>query len=74
MTHKRTKRDRSMSVEWVGGEWRIVGVVGAKGADLTSARFVYDLHKNDRRDIFLRRLNGEKIDEQGISTEPEVVE
>ena len=21
MTHKRTKRDRSMSVEWVGGEW-----------------------------------------------------
>jgi hypothetical protein len=74
MTHKRTKRDRSMSVEWVGGEWRLVGVVGAKGADLTSARFVYDLHKNDRRDIFLRRLNGEKIDEQGLSTEPEVVE
>lgn len=67
----RTKRERSFSVEWVDGAWRLVGVVGAMGADLTSLRFVYDLHKADRRDIFLRRLAGEAIDEQGNSTKPE---
>lgn len=74
MTHKRTGRDRSLSVQWVDGQWKLVGVVGALGADLTSLRFVYDLHRNDKRDIFLKRLAGEKIDEQGNPTEPELEE
>lgn len=71
MVHPRTKRDRSFSVEWVNGAWRLVGVVGAQGADLTSLRFVYDLHKAERRDVFLRRLAGEELDEQGNSLKPE---
>lgn len=74
MTHKRTGRDRSLSVQWVDGQWKLVGVIGALGADLTSVRFVYDLHHNDKRDIFLKRLAGEHLDEKGDSTDPEVEE
>ncbi|MCB9765503.1 MAG: hypothetical protein H6739_37360 [Alphaproteobacteria bacterium] len=70
MTHKRSKRDRSFAVQWVGGEWKLVGVVGALGADLTSLRFLYDLHKSDKRDVFLRRLEGEEIDERGEKLDP----
>ncbi len=70
MTHKRTGRDRSMAVEWADGEWKLVGVLGAKGADLSTLRFVYDLHNKDKRDIFLRRLDGEQVDENGDPLDP----
>jgi len=65
MTHKRTGSDRSFAVQWVGGQWKMVGVVGVKGEALTVVRYVYDLHRSGRRDIFQRRLDGEELDEQG---------
>ena len=68
--HKRTKRDRSFAVEWVDGEWKVVGVLGRGSEDLASLRFMYDLHRADRRDIFLRRLEGEAIDEKGNPLDP----
>lgn len=70
MKHKRNGRDRSMAVEWADGEWKLVGVLGAKGADLSTLRFIYDLHKTDKRDILLRRLDGEEIDENGELLDP----
>ena len=70
MKHKRNGRDRSMALEWADGQWKLVGVLGAKGADLSTLRFVYDLHKSDKRDIFLKRLDGEEIDEQGNPLDP----
>jgi hypothetical protein len=65
LTHKRTKRDRSFSVEWVDGGWKMVGVIHAEGHDLTTVRYLNDLHKKDVRDVFVKRLDGEKIDEAG---------
>ena len=64
-THKRTKKDRSVGVQWVGGKWKVVGVVELKGEGLTSVRFLSDLHDATRRDIFERRMGGEKIDYRG---------
>ena len=49
----------------------MVGVVGAKSECLTGIRYVYDLHRKEKRDIFERRLSGEQIDEKGHSTLPE---
>ncbi len=74
LTHKRNKRDRSFSVQWVGGEWKMVGVIGRKAEALTSVRYLYDLHRADKRDVFLRRLEGEEIDEDGNSLNPEAEE
>jgi hypothetical protein len=65
MIHKRTKRERSFAVQWVDGSWKMVGVIGRKAEALTSVRYIYDLHKRDKRDIFLRRMDGEVIDEAG---------
>lgn len=65
MTHKRTGRDRSFAVQWVGGKWKMVGVIGLLAEGLTTVRYVYDLHRPDRRAIFQRRLEGEELDEKG---------
>ncbi len=70
MTHKRTGRDKSFGLEWVDGTWKVVGVVSQGGADLTTVRYMYDLHKKDKRDIFLRRLDGEEIDDKGNPLDP----
>jgi len=70
LTHKRTGRDKSFALEWVDDTWKVVGVVGIGGADLTSVRYMYDLHKSDKRDVFLRRLDGEEIDEKGNPLDP----
>ena len=45
-------------------------VVPAHGADLTTARVMYDLHKSDKRDIFWQRMAGEEIDEEGNPLDP----
>ena len=70
LTHKRTGRDKSFAVEWVDDTWKVVGVVSSGGADLTTLRYMYDLHRKDKRDIFLRRLDGEEIDEKGNPLDP----
>ena len=59
-----------MAVQWVDGRFKLVAVVSLRGEGLTTPRFVYDLDRKDRRDIFERRYKGEKIDEKGNSTDP----
>ncbi len=71
MKHKRTGKDRSFSVLWTTEGWKMVGVIGQKAESLTSLRYLYDLHRADRREVFERRLAGEELDEQGLSLKPE---
>ncbi|MFH1465845.1 MAG: hypothetical protein ABIO70_15770 [Pseudomonadota bacterium] len=62
--------DRSLAVQWAGGAFKIVGVVGLLAEDLTSMRIVYDLDRKERRAIFERRMQGEPIDERGDPYDP----
>jgi hypothetical protein len=71
MKHKRTGKDRSVTVQWDDGDWFLFGVVGQKAEALTSMRFVNDLHDRTKREILERRINGEKVDHNGNSTEEE---
>ena len=68
--HRRTGDKRTMALYWMDNAWHLVGVVSLKGEGLTSMRFVYDLDRKDRRDIFERRLEGEMIDEKGFPYDP----
>lgn len=65
--HERTRRDRSFSVQWVDGRWKMVGVIGRQAESLTAVRYMYDLHRAEKRSIFGRRLAGESLDEAGNS-------
>jgi len=64
-------KERSFAVQWVDGEWKMVGVIGRKAEALTAVRYLYDLHRPDRRKVFERRLAGEELDEKGESTKKE---
>ena len=68
--HRRTQHRRTLSLYWMEDGWALVGVVSLKGEGLTSMRFLYDLDRRDRRDIFERRLDGEMIDELGFPYNP----
>jgi hypothetical protein len=70
MKSKRTGRERSFAVQWADGAWKLFGVVGKKTEALTPIRFVYDLHRPDRRDIFEKRRAGAQLDEEGNSLIP----
>lgn len=61
---------RTVAVQWVDGRWKLVGVVGRKAEALTFMRFVYDLDRREKRDIFERRMEGEPIDEKGHPLDP----
>jgi hypothetical protein len=71
MVHRRTKRDRSFAVQWADDQWKMVGVIGKKAESLTSVRYVYDLHRKDKNEVFRKRLDGEEIDEAGNLLNPE---
>lgn len=71
MVHRRTKRDRSFAVQWADDEWKMVGVIGKKAESLTSVRYVYDLHRKDKNEVFRKRLDGEEIDEAGNPLNPD---
>ncbi len=62
--------DRSLAVQWVAGEWKVVGVVGLKAEDITTMQIVYDLHRKEKREIFERRMQGEPIDAKGYPYDP----
>lgn len=67
-------KHRTLALQWVDRSWKVLGVVSAAGEGLTNLRFVYDLDRPEKRDIFERRLKGEKIDENGApldTAEPE---
>ena len=68
--HKRTGTQRSFAVQEVGGQWKLVGVIGRKAESLTSVRFVYDLDRPEVRSVFDRRMKGEPIDEKGNPLDP----
>ena len=57
-------------MQWADGGWHLVGFVGRKAEGLTIARFFYDLHRKDKREVFERRLGGEQIDENGHPLDP----
>ena len=61
---------RSLTVQWVDGQYKLMAVVSLKGEGMTSPRFVYDMHVPQRRKIFEKRLKGEPIDERGNNYDP----
>jgi len=63
---------RTVAIQKVDGAWKLVGVVNALGEGLTSLRFVYDLDRKEKREIFDRRLAGEKIADDGTSLDPNI--
>lgn len=63
---------RTIAVQKVDDAWKVVGVVNALGEGLTSLRFVYDLDRKEKREIFDRRLAGEKIADDGTSLDPNI--
>lgn len=67
---RRGDASRSLALHHVDGEWKLVGVVGARAEGLTSMRFIYDLDRREKRDIFERRMAGEPIDEKGHPLDP----
>lgn len=69
--HRRSGDRKSISVQWVDGEWKLVGIVSRKSPGLTVARILNDLHDRDKRDIFRRRMAGEDIDETGQPNNPQ---
>ncbi len=58
-------RKRTMAIQWVDGEWKVVAVLGRLSEGLATVQVVYDLDRPDRRDIFERRMKGEAIGEDG---------
>jgi hypothetical protein len=66
----RKGKPRSLAVQWVAGEWKLVGVVGLKAEDLTMMQIVYDLDRKEKREIFERRMLGEPIDAKGHPYDP----
>jgi hypothetical protein len=74
LRHKRTGKPRSFSVQWAGGGWKMLGVISQQAEAITAVRYLNDLHDREKRDIFARRLKGEKIDHLGHALEPEAEE
>ncbi len=62
--------ERTLAVQWVAGSWKLVGVVGLQGEDLTMMQIVYDLDRKEKREIFERRMQGEPIDAKGNPYDP----
>ena len=65
MPHRKSKKERSFSVQWVDGQWKMLGAMSVIGAGITPIRLINDLHEKEARDIFERRLAGEKINVKG---------
>lgn len=72
--HKRTGADRSFSVQFADGAWKMMGVIGQKSGGITAVRYLNDLHRKDRRDLLVRRLAGEAIDHEGNPLDPNAPE
>ena len=71
LKHKRTGRTRSFSVQFAQAGWKMLGIIGQKAEAITPVRYLNDLHDPAKRDILKRRLEGEKIDHEGNSLEPD---
>ena len=67
---RKSKKERSFSIQWVDGQWKMFGAKSIIGAGITSLQLVNDLHEKQSRDIFERRLQGEQIDIKGMPLDP----
>ena len=67
---RKTKKDRSLSVQYIEGTWKLLGAVSEYQQGLTPLTFILDLHDKKIRDIFERRLAGEEIDHRGRPLDP----
>lgn len=61
---------RSLTLQWVKDEWRVVGVVQRKSEGLTRVEFINDLNRKEKREIFERRMGGEAIGADGHPLDP----
>jgi hypothetical protein len=61
---------RHVTLQWVDDAWRVVGVVQRKSEGLTRIEFVNDLDRKEKREIFDRRMDGEKIGADGHPIDP----
>jgi len=62
---KKGAKPRSLAVQYVDGAWKLVGVVSRQAESITTARFLYDLDRPEKRTTFERRMKGDKIDDNG---------
>ena len=74
MPHRKTKKERSFSVQWTNGRLKIFGVVSILGAGITPLRLMNDLHDKTYRDAFEKRLAGEEVDYKGKLLDPNAEE
>ena len=65
MTHRRSKESRSFTVQWADEQWKMFGVYSVISQGVSAIRFMNDFHDKAKKDIFDRRLKGEKIDHKG---------
>lgn len=63
--HRRTKEYRSFTVQRAEGAWKMFGVYSVISPGMSAIRFMNDLHIKETREIFDKRLSGEKIDHKG---------
>jgi hypothetical protein len=66
------RKDRHATLQWADGEYKIVGVVQRLAEGLTSIEYINDLDRKDKRDIFDRRVKGERIGPDGEPVHPDL--
>ena len=67
---RRNKKPLSISMQYVGGEWKLFAAIAEVQQGVTPLSFILNLHDKEVRDIFERRLAGEEIDSQGRPLNP----
>jgi hypothetical protein len=67
---RRNKSPLSISVQYVDKEWKLFGAIAEVQQGITPLSFILNLHDKETRDIFERRLSGEKIDSKGRPLNP----
>jgi len=67
---RRSKKSMSISVQYSEGKWLLFGAVNEMQQGITPLSFILNLHDKETREIFTRRLAGEKIDTKGRPLNP----
>ena len=66
----RNKQALSISVQYVGTDWKLLGAISEVQQGITPLTFILNLHDKEIRAIFERRLAGEQIDSKGRPLNP----
>lgn len=67
---RRNKKPLSISIQYVGGEWKLFGAIAEVQQGITPLSFILNLHDKETKEIFERRLAGEQIDSKGRPLNP----